>query len=363
MINSQEIVEVILEEIKNYVGRMTFDPPPEPPLTPDEKLAKMFADCPLPDNQKIAFAVEEIFWASLLTEEGRPCRPRLLYVPRQESMRRAVHRLAVPVALTRATLRKLTPAQGRLGYLTWDCVSGTPEITGVQGREGGDPVQFTIAAPMNGALNIDWMVARLVTLRAGIIERSSSNLKPEMISALIDVSRLMGGGMEPVRLNSAIRAIADDGHGGAIWIIRKGSIPDSSVQFWYRVQPDDRPLPDHYPNFSFLQSIGHLTAVDGAVVVDQNIRVLGFGAFIEIPKTPKLVNAITDENKEQKVPSTKLGGGRHRSAVEFCARFAPAAAIVISEDGRISVFWSMNAEDLFCAPLLTAGGFSDSLIS
>jgi hypothetical protein len=171
------------------------------------------------------------------------------------------------------------------------------------------------------------------------------------------------GSDEPLYLNRATLAIANDAHGGAIWIIREGFIPDSSVHIGYQIQPDDRPLPEEYPHFSFLQSIGHLAAVDGAVVVDRNLRVLGFGAFIEISQVPKLVNTITDENKEEQVVSTKLGGGRHRSAVEFCARFPPAAAIVVSEDGRVSILWSMNAEALFCAPLSTVGVFSHGFYS
>jgi hypothetical protein len=362
MINSQDVADVLIEEIELYVENIKLEPPPEPPPTPEEKMAQMLASHPLPDRHTIAAGVEEVFWASLLTEEGRPCRPRLLYVPRQQSMRRAVHQLAVPAALTRAILRKLTPAQGRLGYLTWDCVSGTPEITGVQAREGGDPSDLTIAAPMNGALDINWMSSRLVTVRAGRIERHSRNLKPQTLSAFHGVSALLGS-FEPVFLNRTIRAIADASHGGAIWILRKDVVPDS-VQIEYHVQPDERPLPTQAnARFQILESIGHLAAVDGAVVLDQHIKILGFGAFIEIPDEPKLVTTISDENKEEKVLSTKLGGGRHRSAVEFCARFAPAAAIVVSEDGRISILWSVNADILFCAPLSTVGILSDSIIS
>jgi len=52
-------------------------------------------------------------------------------------MNKQVHRLEKPVPLDRKHLRKLTPVQGPLGYLTWDCVSGKPEITGVQGYHPG----------------------------------------------------------------------------------------------------------------------------------------------------------------------------------------------------------------------------------
>jgi len=361
MINPREITRILHEEIKLFVEQTTVLHAPEVTpanLTPEEKLARELANHPLPPDGGIADVIEEVFWASMLTEEGRPCRPRLLYVSRQESifMRQAVHRLATPVPITRASLRKLTPAQGRLGYLTWDCVSGIPEITGVQGREGGDPPRFMITAPMTGALNINWMLTRLVTLRAGRIERRSLNLKPEMIRALLHVSTLIGGGSQPVYLNRAILTIANEGHGGAVWIMQKGVIPDSNVHIGYKVasgQPLEVKTAGDYE--FFVRSIGHLAAVDGAVVVDQDIRVLGFGAFIKIPETPKLVNTISEDNKEEQIFSSHLGGGRHRSAVEFCAHFAPAAAIVVSEDGRISIFWSVNNETLFHAPATIVG--------
>jgi hypothetical protein len=205
---------------------------------------------------------------------------------------------------------------------------------------------------MNGALDINWGLSRLATLRAGRIQRIATNLNPELNIALHTLAEVTGG-FRPHLLGNTIRTIEDNGHGGAIWVIRSSSSLDG-IHIGYQVQQDDRPLPIDRES-RVLESIGDLAAVDGAVVLDQNIRVHGFGAFIEIPDTPRLVDTISEENKEEKVLSTKLGGGRHRSAVEFCARFAPAAAIVVSEDGRISVFWSKNSEDLFCAPLSTVG--------
>ena len=358
MINSHEITEFFLEEVRAYAGRMNYGP--ESSLTLDEKLERSFAYFPLPDAQQIVSVIEEVFWASLLTEEGRPCRPRLLYIPRQESTRRAVQQLTQALPLTRDTLRKLTPAQGPLGYLTWDCAPDGAEVTGIQGREGGDPCNFTVAAPMNGALDISWNCTRLLALRTGRIERLSRNLKPEVYGALRIVGNLVGG-FEPVFLGQTIRAIANGGHGGALWILRK-DISHTGINIKYPLRQDDQPLPDQpVERFKVLESIGYLSAVDGAVVINQHIQVFGFGAFIDIPDTPKMINSISDDNKEQSIPSTQLGGGRHRSAVEFCARFAPAAAIVVSEDGRISVLWSINADTLFCAPLAVLG-ITDMLV-
>ena len=69
---------------------------------------------PLPERDVIAHVFEEVFWASLLTEESRPCGPRLIYRPRQAEMSQAIHRLVRPVELTREHLRKLTPVQTEL---------------------------------------------------------------------------------------------------------------------------------------------------------------------------------------------------------------------------------------------------------
>jgi len=314
MIGSHDLTLAFLKEAKFIAGRVRFDDAPDATL--EEKFAKLVASHPIPESDRIRFALEEAFWASLLTEEGRPCRPRLLYLPRQERMREAVHRLAKPVPLTRDALRKLWPAQGPLGYLIWDCVSGVAEITGVQGREGGDPPDLIIAAPHNGALNIDWSCARLLALRAGRLDRLSQASLPDVHAAL-EVARKLTGGFEPVFLRPAIQAIVDGGHGGAIWILREGCLPNG-IHIGYLIQTDDRPLPQRYEERSkWLTSIGYLATTDGAVLVNSRVKVIGFGAFIDVPDEPRLVTVYSDQEITKEFESTKLGGGRHRSAVEL----------------------------------------------
>lgn len=118
MINPRDIAAVLHEEINLFIEQTPILHAPEVApvtLTPEEKLERELVNCPLPDIDQISHVIEEVFWASMLTEEGRPCRPRLIYLPRHHSlfMRGAVHRLVAPIRLTRASLRKLTPSQGR----------------------------------------------------------------------------------------------------------------------------------------------------------------------------------------------------------------------------------------------------------
>jgi hypothetical protein len=351
MIDPQTLTLHVLDEARFFGGRMRYDDEATE-MAPEERFTKLKAMCPLPEEAQIAPVLEETFWSSLLSEEGRPCRPRLLYVPRHESMRQAIHRLAKPVALTRENLRKLTPSQGPLGYLVWDCASDTAEITGIQGREGGDPPDFTIIAPNTGALDISWSCIRLLTLRAGRIERFSRIMLPRRHDAL-EIVRKLTGDFEPVLLNRTIQAIEAGGHGGALWILPEGRAPDG-IHIGNPIQRDDRPLPQsRQARFPFLASIGYLAATDGAVLLDSRVRVLGFGAFIDIPDRDQLVVSIDDDGNAKQIASTKLGGGRHRSAVAFCVRFAPAAAIVVSEDGRISVMWAQTSDAPCFAPFST----------
>jgi len=278
-------------------------------------------------------------------------------------MRQAVHRLAKPIRLNRDALRKLTPAQGPLGYLTWDyaSASGEAEITGIQGREGGDPSDLIISAPKNGALEIDWSSARLLAFRAGRLDRLSQASLLGVHEALRIVQTLTGT-FEPAFLGQTVRTIANAGHGGAVWILREGCSPDG-VHFGYPFQRDERPLPQRYDIRSgWLNSLGYLAATDGAVLVDSRAKVLGFGVFIDIPNSPRMITDCSNRGHTKDFESTKLGGGRHRSAVEFCVRFAPAAAIVVSEDGRISAIWAAAGAAPCFAPFSTLGIPTDAIL-
>jgi hypothetical protein len=358
MINAQELADIFLGEAHNQARSISFQEFSD--LTPEQKVEKAKEHHPLPERDVIADVFEEVFWASLLTEESRPCRPRLIYRPRQAEMSQAIHRLVRPVELTREHLRKLTQVQGPLGYLVWDVESNTPEIIGVEGRQGGDPCDFTVAAPSDGALDISWWCIRLVAVRAGRVDRLSSTMLPDMHKAL-DIIRQLLGNFAPVFLGRTIQSIASEGHGGAVWIVGEGRAVDG-IQIGYPVTLDQRPLPERFEQrLPWLKSVGYLAAVDGAVLLDSQLRVLGFGAFVNIPDQQEKVAFLTGKGVEMVEPR-QLGGGRHRSALQFCLEYAPAAAVVVSEDGRITVMGAGHGRNIVCAPISILG-FSDNIIS
>jgi hypothetical protein len=306
----------------------------------------------------IVSVIEEVFWSSMLKEESRPCRPRLLYFPERDTVHSATHRLKNPVMLNRDNLRKLTPAQGTLGYLTWDSSAGKPEIAGIQGRQGGDACDFVIASPNYGAIDISWHCIRLVALRAGRVDRLSKASLPTMTRALDIVQQVLGS-FDPVYLHHVISAILEDGHCGSVWVLHEEQAPDT-IQIGYPTYKDQPPPPEkHLQRFKWLNSIGHLAATDGAVLLDSKLRLHGFGAFIDISHSARVVTCIFGRDNIEKRYSTELGGGRHRSAIEFCGRFAPAAAIVVSEDGRISLVWAATPEEILWVPMSILGFSGD----
>ena len=202
------------------------------------------------------------------------------------------------------------------------------------------------------------MAFRLVTLRAGHVDQLARYALPDVHRAL-DTVRLLLGAFEPVTLGPAIRAIAEAGHGGSLWIVREGCRVEG-VSIGRPVVPDQRPILERRERFDWLASIGHLAAVDGAVLLDARLRVLGFGAFIRLGDEDVRVNELMRSGELRNISWVETGGGRHRSAIEFCRALAPAAAIVVSEDGRSSLIAASPGEPpLFIE--LGSLGFSDGL--
>jgi hypothetical protein len=88
-----------------------------------------------------------------------------------------------------------------------------------------------------------------------------------------------------------------------------------------------------------VQFLATLSAVDGAVVITDKLRLLGFGAEL-IAMSPSLneVHIISDsDNLSGDAHSLEFYGTRHRSAFRFCSSFDDAIAFIVSQDGGIRI--------------------------
>jgi hypothetical protein len=163
-----------------------------------------------------------------------------------------------------------------------------------------------------------------------------------------------------VQLSASMRA---HGHGGTLLVIPKGT------ELWREsiAQPI---LYSITPSFSALSelvrcevveenrrqwesglrrvvdTIGGMTAVDGATVINDQYEVLAFGAKIRRKEgNPPVDKWVITEPVVGDIPivvqPTEHGGTRHLSAAQFVYDQRDALALVASQDGRFTVFaWS-----------------------
>lgn len=83
------------------------------------------------------------------------------------------------------------------------------------------------------------------------------------------------------------------------------------------------------------QAIAAMTAVDGAVIMDNRFNVMGFGAEV-IASSPSLTEiSLCSDSKSLSRSSIEAFGTRHRSAFRFCSSLEDSVAFVVSQDGGV----------------------------
>ena len=98
-----------------------------------------------------------------------------------------------------------------------------------------------------------------------------------------------------------------------------------------------------------LAFIGQLTAVDGAVIVNDEVKVLAFGAKIKplhARKSPEMlfVSEPATGSVPEEVSLAEFGGTRHQSAAQFVFDQRQGVAFVASQDGIMTMLtWDEGA--------------------
>jgi hypothetical protein len=113
--------------------------------------------------------------------------------------------------------------------------------------------------------------------------------------------------------------------------IRPAGMPDGQwvrLLFEYEQKHDDA-----------LDFVARLTAVDGALLLEDDLSVVGFGTTISAAR--KRIRLVHEDPRkpgaERSGVLTDLGGNRHRSAAHFCIQQRGLGlAIVASQDGDIA---------------------------
>lgn len=224
--------------------------------------------------------------------------------------------------------------------------------------------------------------------------------------------RIVGPGHEPIRETSdfewtallntilcIVNGVRAHGHGGTVLLVAPGaaaSLPvrtkfdvgsqesvlvDRFVEFIntrhvladirYQSEDPDRVTPDparlHLQNAAFAaeedlvgaaEVIAGLTAVDGALVMTTDLRVLGFGAEIVLDAAEPVIayeaGGPAQTRDQWPTVDSESFGMRHRSALRCVGVTTQVAAFVVSQDGQVSLFWKQDGRVLLKRNVNTA---------
>lgn len=335
-------------------------------VSPEEK--KTFAEShnraePFPTKDQLADLLDAAFFASLAVEEGAAVRFSLLYsnpLLAEESNWPAL-RLARALPLEIEAIRKLSPAarpdevdigvypdNGRLHI--WGLVYLRSESRGARSLPPG----LTVTSLQPGSFTIRLTDRELATFTRGHVTYFDEDAGLDADGLRTVVSRAFSGrltGLAGYKLAAVLLRMCgvalDNAHGATILLIPEGHATVGLQEPRYAVtQSSRRNLSDALadPNQSHVaNALAHLSAIDGALVFDEGLGFRGAGAMIQDRQDHddfpvKIINPSDTANSP--VATTLLefhGGARHRSALVFCYANPGALAMVISQDGIMSV--------------------------
>jgi hypothetical protein len=92
-----------------------------------------------------------------------------------------------------------------------------------------------------------------------------------------------------------------------------------------------------------------MAGVDGAIVMTRDLKLIGFGAKINVEQDSKAIVLVSkpDMPDPVRLPLEDLGGTRHQSAARFVSANRDAVTIVVSQDGYVSVMhWEESTESV-----------------
>ena len=349
----------------------------------EELFARHFAEAqrmgedglaPQPDAHAIAAIINATFWASFRPEEGRFPKISIAYLPPEQAGQPMV--FEHPLPLTAGVLMKLAPAVERpeihLGVWNhgdelrvWGTTRTIPSFCFV--LEDIEPGLLVVKHRRLDGFGKYANVAVLKGEQVKVIDEKGTSLPdcPQLLRALLAFTAAATNGPQHslnilVQLSASMRA---HGHGGTLLVVPSESDRwrESIAQpILYSVAPKFAALSslvrqkvDEEARRSWesalrraVDTIGGMTAVDGATVINDQYDVLAFGAKIRrkegCPPVDKWV--ITEPvvgNLPIVVQPTEHGGTRHLSAAQFVFDQRDALALVASQDGKFTVFaWS-----------------------
>jgi hypothetical protein len=326
----------------------------------------------LPPAEIVEAVIDAAFWASLRREEGYMPRISLAFLSPKE----AVHPLMFErtLALAPGALTRVAPAVERRGVhlgvwqdgdelYVWGTTRTIPKscfvlevaapgLLVVKHHSGEEAGKFVNVAVLEGD-----------QIKVVDEQASSTPECPALLTSLLGFDSPTSWAHSVNVLVRLAVSMRGHGRGGCLLVVPAGSecwresiVPPLA----YAVSPPfselgqlSQEIPEGARRMVVQEELGRtidwiagLTAVDGAVVINDRHELLGFGAKIARRHDCAQVEQVKVTEPIQRavaalVHPEELGGTRHLSAAQFVHDQRDAIALVASQDGRFTIFeWS-----------------------
>jgi hypothetical protein len=330
------------------------------------------------DDRQLQELVESCFWATMMHEEAHKHRLSICVFREGDFVD---YTFRVPLAMTSAAIAQLSPA-----------LEGTKNIIIARIDENGRfvIVGFTshtflrpkLSSVRPGQLSVSYLTERIAVItesRAVFTDERLVNWGSQMARVVLEDPPMKHQVLAWRFIRDLARRVSLLGHGGTLVFVKDGPWRDAVrvpiiyspeepkiMWTWRFSEPGnavawpeivlagyhdhDQELEDSLTSEeSALCAIAQLTTVDGAVLIDRSLRVITFGARLkpfQVDNAPATV--IVSEPIEGSKPVVEavisLGGTRHQSAAQFVYDHKNCLAIVVSQDGPISLMrWDGDA--------------------
>jgi sensor domain DACNV-containing protein len=329
---------------------------------------------PLPSLDQLHELLEVSFFASLMTEEGELVSFTIGYISPElgDDSNWSVLRFGSPRPLTPAALRRLSPAllPDSTCCGVFPNAEGALEIWGLvflpRSIGLGERLELpgiTISSRQPGTILVRQSGQDvMIDMRGSATFLDQARLR-EQAGLKTFLAKLVGDKPFPESLRAAAELLrlakvaVQGGHGATFLVIPRGAEPEALSEPQIYADEQSRNLVAEAlknPAFEGLPNlVARLSFMDGAMIVDDALNLVGAGAMIRSPlrSAPHEIEyALISPTKPVDCPEPRSidefpGGSRHRSAIEFCYWNPGSVALVVSQDGVMSLMSRPLKED------------------
>lgn len=324
-----------------------------------------FPDLPFetPSIEHLSTMLNHAFWASTREEEGRIAKFSLAYYPSQKAPHPLV--FTQPMTISPGNLVRLAPTL-KLQHRAISVINKGDSLQ-IWGTSGISPHSINIHVLGPGYIIVRFNFRNVLVYRSGDVVFLENEDYTTLLRFLTLSLRPYSPFKNPTDLAAPlyriIRSMYSHGHGGTILIVppKTDAWRNAIASVRYECSPLFKDLREGCERYyseqkngnldllrdetqlPILDDVGNLTATDGATIINTDLDLIGFGFMIKtgdlLPSlTLTLLEAGVLREEPRTIPLDQVGGARHRSAAEFCAKEHEAVAFVASQDGTLSVF-------------------------